>query len=89
MCGSMWSDIESTYSDTMLLCRICYSVRLCIVHVSTAIIYWQWIWLVWHVGDCGVHGWKNTGMGVRKGTVVLFIPTLFGCFLGILSPYVL
>ena len=28
---------------------------------------------------------KDIGMGVRKGTVVLFVPTLFGCFLGI--PY--
>ena len=26
---------------------------------------------------------KAIGMGVRKGTVVLFVPTLFGCFLGI------
>ena len=25
------------------------------------------------------------GMGVRKGTVVSFVPTLFGCFLGIPS----
>ena len=31
---------------------------------------------------------KDIGMGVRKGTVVLFIPTLSGCFLGIPSPYV-
>ena len=28
-------------------------------------------------------GWKNIGMEVHKCTVVLFIPTLFGCFLGI------
>ena len=27
-------------------------------------------------------------MGVRKGTVVLFVPTLFGCFLGIPFLYV-
>ena len=31
---------------------------------------------------------KNVGMGVRKGTVVLFVPTLFGCLLGIPSLYV-
>ena len=41
----------------------------------------------WHVGDCGVHVVgkisKDIGMGVRKGTVVSFVPTLFGCFLGI------
>ena len=27
-------------------------------------------------------------MGVRKGIVVSFVPTLFGCFLGIPSLYV-
>ena len=32
-------------------------------------------------------GWKDIGMGVRKGTVVSFVPTLFGCFLGIPSLY--
>ena len=26
---------------------------------------------------------KDIGMGVRKGTVVSFVPTLFGYFLGI------
>ena len=31
---------------------------------------------------------KDIWMGVRKGTVVSFIPTLFGCFLGIPSLYV-
>ena len=31
---------------------------------------------------------KDIGMGVRKGTVVSFIPTLFSCFLGIPSLYV-
>ena len=31
---------------------------------------------------------STEGMGVRKGTVVLFVPTLFGCFLGIPSLYV-
>ena len=50
------------------------------------------IWLVWHVGDCDVRivgkMSKDVGMGVRKGTVVLFVPTLFGCFLGIPSLYV-
>ena len=43
-------------------------------------------------GDCGVHVVgkmsKDIGMGVRKGTVVSFIPTLFGCILGIPSLYV-
>ena len=31
---------------------------------------------------------KDIGMGVSKGTVVSFVPTLFGCFLGIPSLYV-
>ena len=31
---------------------------------------------------------KDVGMGVRKGTVVSFVPTLYGCFLGIPSLYV-
>ena len=30
-------------------------------------------------------GWKDIGMGVRKGTVVSFVPTLFGYFWGIPS----
>ena len=33
-------------------------------------------------------GWKDIGMGVRKGTVVSFVPTFFGCFLGIPFLYV-
>ena len=47
---------------------------------------------MWHVGDCGVcvvgNMSKDIGMGVRKGTVVSFVPTLFGYFLGIASLYV-
>ena len=31
---------------------------------------------------------KDIGMGIRKGTVVSFVPTLFGCFLGIPSLHV-
>ena len=31
---------------------------------------------------------KDIEMGVRKGTVVSFVPTLFSCFLGIPSLYV-
>ena len=31
---------------------------------------------------------KDIGMGVRKGTVVLFVLTLFGCFFEIPSLYV-
>ena len=31
---------------------------------------------------------KDIGMGVRKGTVVSFVPILFSCFLGIPSLYV-
>ena len=27
---------------------------MCCTCKVTAIIYWLWIWLVWHVGDCGV-----------------------------------
>ena len=46
--------------------------------------------MVCHVGDCGVRVVgkmsKDIGMGVRKGTVVSFVPTLFGYFLGIPSP---
>ena len=42
--------------------------------------------------DCGVRVVgkmsKDTGMGVHKGTVVSFVPTLFGCFLGIPSLHV-
>ena len=58
---------------------------------STAIIYWLWIWLacrgLWFA--CGWKNIKDIGMGVRKGpTMVSFIPTLFGCFLGIPSLYV-
>ena len=38
-----------------------------------------------HVGDCGVCVFgkmsKDTGMGVRKGTVVSFVPTL-NCLVG-------
>ena len=30
----------------------------------------------------------DIGMGVRKGTVVSFVPTLFDCFLGISSLHV-
>ena len=34
-------------------------------------------------------GWsKDIGMGVRKGTVVSFVPTLLGCFWRIPSLYV-
>ena len=47
---------------------------------------------MWHVGDCGVHVVqkmsKDIGMGVRKGAVVSFVHTLFGCFLRIPSLYV-
>ena len=47
---------------------------------------------MWHVGDCGVHVIgkmsKDIRMGGRKGTVVSFVPTVFGCFLGIPSLYV-
>ena len=31
---------------------------------------------------------KDIGMGVSKGTVVSFVPTLFGCFWGIPFLYV-
>ena len=47
---------------------------------------------MWHAGDCGVcvvgKMSKDLGMGVRKGTVVLFVRTLFGYFWGIPSLYV-
>ena len=37
---------------------------------------------MWLAGDCGVRVVgkmsKDIGMGVRKGAVVLFVPTLFG-----------
>ena len=32
---------------------------------------------------------KDIGMGVCKGTVVSFVPSLFGCFLGIPSLFIL
>ena len=42
-----------------------------------------------HLGDCGVGKMsRDIGMGVRKGTVVSFVPTLFDWFLGIPSLYV-
>ena len=47
---------------------------------------------MWHAGGCGVcvirKMSKDIGMGVRKGTVVSFVPTLFGYFLGIPSLYI-
>ena len=48
---------------------------------------------MWHVyRDCGVRVVgkmsKDIGMGVNKGTVVSFDPTLFGYFLEIPSLYV-
>ena len=45
---------------------------------------------MWHVGGVHVVGKmsKDMGMGVRKSTVVSFVPTLLGCFLGIPSLYV-
>ena len=48
--------------------------------------------MVCHIGDCGVRVVgkmsKDIEMGVRKDTVVSFVPTLFGYFLGIPSLYV-
>ena len=45
-----------------------------------------------YIGDYGVRVVgkmsKDIGMGVRKGTVVSFVTTLFGYFLGIPSLYV-
>ena len=45
-----------------------------------------------YIGDCGVcvvgKKAKNIGKGVRKGTVVSFIPTLFGYILEIPFLYV-
>ena len=47
---------------------------------------------MWHAEDCGVRVVgkmsKDIEMGVRKGTVVSFVPTLFGYFWGIPSLYV-
>ena len=69
-----------------------YSVRSCVVHVKYCNHLLAVDMMVRHVGDCGVHvvgkTSKDIGMGVRKGTVVSFVPTLFGCFLGIPSLYV-
>ena len=42
---------------------------------------------LWCACGCGKMS-KDIGMGVHKGTVVSFVPTLFGCFLGIFHPYV-
>ena len=45
---------------------------------------------MWHVGDCGVHVVgkmsKDIGMGVRRGTVGSFVPTLLVAFWGF-HPY--
>ena len=58
--------------------------------------YWLWIWLVWHGRDWSVcvcvevgKMAKDIGMTIRKGYYCGTIPTLFGCFLGIPSLYVL
>ena len=42
---------------------------------------------MWHAGDSRVVGKmsKDIGMGFCKSTVVSFVPTLFGYFLGIPS----
>ena len=70
----------------MRLCMIRYSVRSCVVDVEycnhlvavgMTSVACRGLWCA-----CG---WKDIGMGVRKGTVVSFVPTLFGCFLGIPS----
>ena len=55
---------------------------MCVICI--AIIYWL---SMWHVGNCGVCvvGQKDIGMGIHKCTVMSFVPTLFGCFLGIPS----
>ena len=43
----------------------------------------------WNCGVCVVGKMsKDIGMGIRKGTMVSFVSTLFGCFLGIPSLYV-
>ena len=41
----------------------------------------------WWCG-CGWENVKRLGMRVRKGTVISFVPTLFGCFLGIPSLHI-
>ena len=67
-----------SYSDVCCTCKVLQSFTGC--------------GYGWHVGDCGVHVVgkisNDIGMGLRKGTVVSFVPTLFGCFLGIPSLYV-
>ena len=46
---------------------------------------------MWHAEDCGVRVVgkmsKDIEMGVRKGTVVSFVPTLFGYFHPYMSFY--
>ena len=65
---------------------ISYSVSSCVVHVK----YCNHLLSVDMGIVCGVRVGKmskDIGMGVRKGIVVLFVPTLFGYFLGIPSLY--
>ena len=71
---------------------ISYSVSSCVVHVKycnhllavdMAGVACRGLWCAccWKMS-------KDIGMGVRKGTVVSFVPTWFGYFLGIPSLYV-
>ena len=62
----------------MPLCMISYSEVMCAVHVKYCNHLLAVDMAVWHV-------YRGLWMGVRKGTVVSFVPTLFGYFLGIPS----
>ena len=90
----VWEDVEWAVllSLPTVYVAVQYSVRSCVVHVKYCNHLLAVDMMVRHVGDCGVHvvgkTSKDIGMGVRKGTVVSFVPTLFGCFLGIPSLYV-
>ena len=76
----------------MLLCMISYSVMSCVLHVK----YCNHLLAV-DMAGVACRGLcmhvvgkmsEDIGMGVRKGTVVSFVPTLFGCFLAMPSLYV-
>ena len=82
---------ESTCSiQCMLLCKISYSVRSCVVYVKycnhlLAVDMANVVAICRGLACAYACGWKDIGMGVCKGTVVSLIPTLFDCFLGIPS----
>ena len=66
--------------------RLYISMHVCMYYVSNTTGMQEYFCERGIACTCNVS--KDTGMGVRKGTVVSFVPTLFGYFLGISSLYV-